>query len=67
MPVAWVVALAAAGAAGWRSATHRRFVANLSSVPRPFRVAFVTGAALSLIRRLWFALNLASVVLGPPA
>jgi hypothetical protein len=50
MPVAWIVALAAAGAAGWRSATHQPFVANLSSVPRPFRVAFVTGAALCLVQ-----------------
>ena len=46
MPVAWIAALAAAGAAGWRSATHRPFLASLSSVPRPFRVAFVAGAVL---------------------
>ncbi len=50
MPLAWLVGLAAAGAAGWRSITHQPLAATLAGVPRPLRIAFGTGAALLLVQ-----------------
>ena len=50
MPLAWAVAIVAAGLAGWRSATHAGLAARLEQVPRAFRLAFIAGAVAVLLQ-----------------
>ena len=50
MPLAWAVAIVAAGLAGWRCATHADLAARLAPVPRAFRLAFIAGAVAVLIQ-----------------
>jgi hypothetical protein len=50
MPLATVVAVAAAAGAAWRSATHPGLARVLAGVPPTFRLAFAAGAVAVLVQ-----------------